>query len=66
MKNNNKFDVLTKAIHSVQSKGYVIDEPNKKNGTILNISKPGREYVEQDFDNQLGFVFESSNKTRYR
>lgn len=66
MKNNNKFDMLTKAIHSVKSKGYVIDESKKRNGTILNISKPGREYIEQEFDNQLGVVFAGANKTTYR
>lgn len=61
-----KFSQLAKAIISVQTKGYSINQQSRKNGIILNISKPGRAYVERDFDNQIGYVLSSSNKATYK
>lgn len=66
MSRKKEVDALVKALSLIKSKGYAINQKNKRSGMILNISKPGRQYVEQDLDNQMGFILSGVDKCIYK
>ncbi len=46
---------LKEAMKKVQKRGYKIDNYATR-GVIMNISKPGRRYVEDKIDKQISYV----------